>query len=119
MKPADVILLLLLIAGTTGLYLRYWQAPEPARWVEIRSGRADLARYSLWESREIQIAGRTGNSTVKIDRGQVRFVDSPCRNRVCVHSGWHRHSGDGAACVPNGVSIQLTGGGEPIDGIAF
>lgn len=119
MRPADIILLLLLMAGTTGLYLQFWQAPEAARWVEVRSGREDMARYSLWETREIRVSGRRGDSVLRIENGRIRFLDSPCRNRVCVHSGWHSHSGESAACVPNGVSIQLSGGGEPIDAIAF
>lgn len=119
MKAADIILMMLLVAALTGLYLHFWTAPAAAQWVEIRSGKDAASRHSLWEPAEIRVAGRLGDSVIQIQAGRARFTDSPCRNRICIHSGWHEHNGEAAACAPNGVSIELVGGSEAIDAIAF
>ncbi|HEY1076651.1 MAG TPA: NusG domain II-containing protein [Fontimonas sp.] len=115
---------LLAIAGAAvlvgALFARYWQPPVAATQFEIRVGGEPQARYALDVDREIRVDGRAGVSVLKVENGRVRFVSSPCRNKVCVHGGWLSHSGDAAACLPNRVSIALSGtGGDGLDAISF
>jgi len=49
----------------------------------------------------------------------VRFVQSPCTGKFCIHSGWLRHSGEVMACLPNGVFVELVGGERRFDSINF
>lgn len=44
--------------------------------------------------------------------GAVYIKESPCPDRVCVRSGKLRKNGQSAICVPNGVSVEVTGGGN-------
>ena len=118
MTRADLTALLLLLAFNGLLYAAWWQAPAPATAVEIRAPDQPPQRLPLDRDRELRINGHDGVSILRIENGRVRFVDGPCRNRICVHSGWHAHAADAAACVPNGVSIRLVGGGELIDAVA-
>ena len=49
---------------------------------------------------------------VELAPGRVRMYSANCPDQVCVHQGW---VSDGAAplvCLPNGLVIQLEGGGE-------
>lgn len=113
------LLLVLIAMGLIGLmYTHFWQAPTTATWVEVRSADQPVQRYSLREPRRITIQGRVGNSVLEVREGAVRFRSGPCRNQVCVHSGWLRHGGDTAACLPNRVSIRLIGGEQEIDGVS-
>ena len=76
--------------------------------------------HALDIDRELTVDGRLGLSRLKVENGQVRFATSPCRNQVCVHSGWLSHSGDAAACLPNRVSIVLSGDGSAgVDAMSF
>lgn len=118
MTRGDLLLLMLAAAVLALLYAHYWQAPSAASVVEIRNGTHAVERYALTESRQITVRGRIGNSVVDIRDGAVRFHSGPCRNQVCVHSGWLRHGGDTAACLPNGVSIRLLGGRDQVDGVS-
>ncbi len=118
MTRADLVALILLLAVNAALYARFWQAPTPAQAVEIRGPDGFLQRVPLTVNRDLRVPGRNGDSVLRIEGGQIRFIDSPCRNRICIHSGWHRHAGATAACVPNGVSIRLIGT-EAIDGVAY
>lgn len=117
MTAADRVAVVLAALLVAGLYARFWQAPAPARLVEIRDAAGQVQRLPLSVDRELQVMGREGYSTIRIRGGRVRFVDSPCRNRICVHSGWHEHAGDAAACAPNGVSLRLVGDGG-VDAVA-
>ena len=50
-------------------------------------------------------------SAAPVEPGRLRFVESPCRNRVCIHRGWLNTAGDSSACLPNRVSVSLRGTG--------
>ncbi|MBI2382646.1 MAG: NusG domain II-containing protein [Gammaproteobacteria bacterium] len=102
------------------LFARYWGPAVPAAAVELRSGREVVARYPLDRDRRVDVQGRLGVSVLDIRDGRVRFIASPCRNKVCIHAGWLRHSGEAAACLPNRVSVSLIGGVEAeFDAVAF
>ena len=112
-----IALALLLLAA---IYAHYWQPSQAATLAEVRSGGALVGRYPLNAPRRLAVTGRIGISTILIDHGRARFSDSPCRNRICVHSGWLTHAGDTAVCLPNGVSLTLDGDArEALDAIAY
>ncbi|MES0874024.1 NusG domain II-containing protein [Sinimarinibacterium thermocellulolyticum] len=119
MNRGDVLAIALASALVGALYAHFWQPAVAATHVELRVGGVDAGRYALNEAREIRVDGRLGPSVLKIEDGRVRFLRSPCRNQVCVHSGWLQRGGDAAACLPNRVSISLVGGDVPLDGIAY
>lgn len=115
---AVIIVLALLLVGA--LYARYWQAPTAAATVEVRSGDTVVGRYPLNIDRQLRVEGRAGISVLDIRNGRARFLSGPCRNKICVHGGWLSHSGDAAACLPNRVSIHLSGNSGPeLDGVSF
>lgn len=118
MSRGDLLAIVLAAAALGALYAHFWQPAVAATHVEVRVAGAPAGRYALSEAREIPVRGRLGVSLLKIEDSRVRFVDSPCRNRVCVHSGWLHRGGDAAACLPNRVSLSLSGGGDALDGVA-
>ena len=44
--------------------------------------------------------------------GAIAFVKSDCPDKVCIHAGKLRASGQFAACLPNGIIIKIV----PVDG---
>jgi hypothetical protein len=118
-RPADAIVIALaaLLVGTAWGSL--WVGREPAAHAAITApGAADL-RVDLSTDATLQVRGRLGESHVEVRGGQVRFVDSPCVGRYCVHAGWLSRSGQVAACLPNGIVIELMGGDREFDAISF
>jgi hypothetical protein len=118
MSRGDVLAIALAAALVGTLYAHFWQPAVAASHVEVRVGGERVGRYPLNEARELGVEGRLGTSLLKIEDGRVRFLRSPCRNQVCVHSGWLDRGGDAAACLPNRVSLGLVGGDAALDGIA-
>ena len=119
LTPADWIVLLLVIALLPGLYIRNWGDQGPATAVRISaSGQPDIT-LPLTSERRISVHGPLGNSIIEIHDGRVRFVSSPCRGKQCVHSGWLSHSGEVAACLPNGIMVSVIGRNRRFDSINF
>lgn len=118
MTRGDGLAILLACACLGGVYAAFWSAPRPAAGVEIRVSGEDATYYSLLQDRRLELQGREGPVEIAIEQGEARFLHSSCRNQICVHSGWLRHAGDTAACLPNRISLRLTGDAR-YDAIAF
>ncbi|MDD3764771.1 MAG: NusG domain II-containing protein [Nevskiales bacterium] len=120
MTRGDALALAVAAAIVGALYAHLWQPSVAASRFDVSVGGKPVGHYSMMVDRTLQIQGRMGVSTLKVENGRVRFLDSPCRNKICVHSGWLGHSGDAAACLPNRVSISLSGdAGSGLDAVSF
>lgn len=119
MTKADWFALIMALALLPGLYIRYWGDTGPAESVRISaSGQRDIT-LPLSGNHRFTVHGPLGNSVIEIHDGRVRFVSSPCRGKQCVHSGWLSHSGELAACLPNGIMLSVIGRGQRFDSINF
>ena len=59
---------------------------------------------------EITIDGKVP-VTLELSSEGVRFTDSLCKDKLCIHSGLIR-SGQSAACLPAGVSVSVSGNAQ-------
>lgn len=118
MNRSDLLLVVLLASGIGALAAHLWGPRSAATEVEIRVAGQPYARHPLHTPMRLDVPGAYGISTLEIRGQRVRFVASPCRNKVCVHSGWLAYSGGAAACLPNRVSIVLSGGRAEVDGVS-
>ncbi len=108
MRPADAIVL----AAALGLELffihRFWVGNSAGETALIQSpGGSQEVRLDRNQTLEIQ--GRLGPSTLRIEDGAIGFVNSPCQRKICIRSGFHRHTGATTACVPNRISLTVRG----------
>ena len=119
MNRADYILLLIVVCTLPLLYARLWTGNGHADFVQIQSGNDEALTEELSHDRTLSIHGPLGNSVVEISEGRARFISSPCRGQVCVHTGWLQAAGDIAACLPNRISLTLHGEHPRFDAINF
>jgi hypothetical protein len=106
------------IVGIASLYAWLWRPSEPGALVEISvAGQAGKV-FSLSRNQIVTVQGRAGESVLEIRDGRVRFSHSPCREKICIRSGWLSKGGDFAACLPNGVSAYIPGA-DAYDAINF
>ncbi len=45
----------------------------------------------------------------EVKDGAIAFVESDCPGKECIHAGWLKTPGSSMACLPNQVSITLSG----------
>ena len=104
---ADKILFIFSFVVIISSYFYFWQSTS-ANYAIVKSGQQDSFLINLDEPKTHQVKGASGISTLEVKNGKIRFTSSPCRNKICIKSGWHNHGGDVTACLPNRISVQLT-----------
>ena len=119
LTPADKVIMAGSLLFVLVLYYFFWVGGGEAKHVEIFVKGEKRYVYNLSENHKINVPGKIGESLIEIADSKIRFVHSPCNTQFCVRSGWHEHSGSFAACLPNGVSVRLTGVGKMYDAINF
>ncbi len=44
-----------------------------------------------------------------LETGKVRVMESTCRDKICVRTGWIRRPGQAIVCLPNRIVVRLEG----------
>ncbi len=75
--------------------------------------------------RTVELSAVEGEEIISIDGCSVKvtkdgacFLSSDCPDSLCVKRGMMTRSGDVMACVPKGITVEITGG-RAVDGISY
>jgi hypothetical protein len=82
---------------------------QAGRSVVIETLRGETRVLDLSRARTVEVQGVLGTTTIAIEDGEVRIVDSPCPHKLCVKKGPISRVGDFVACIPNGVVLAVSG----------
>ncbi len=118
MTRADYLALLFAALLLPYLYVTQWTGNEAGTAISIMNG-SETTQVSLAHDHTLKIDGPLGTSVIKIEDGMVRFMASPCLGKQCIHSGWLKHAGEFAACLPNRISVAVLGDTPRFDSINF
>lgn len=118
-RPADAVVVALAALLVGASWAALWGGGGPAEYARITAPGAEPRVLPLAEDAVLELRGRLGVSRIELRDGQARFTDSPCVGRLCVHAGWLGRSGQVAACLPNGVVLEITGGEREFDAVTF
>ena len=118
LKPGDVLILLVGIAGWAVLTLSLWQS-GPAAQAQVRRDGVLVAAYPLSEDRTVSVVGPLGTTMIRIESGRARVVSDPGPRQYCVRQGWLTRPGEMALCAPNHISLTLTGGQATFESMAY
>lgn len=116
-----IIIMLVIIFSVTGfvlLALKRGTSSVPCK-AEIRVNTRLIKTIDLKDVSEPYTLTVEGNFPVELEVSKegVRFCDSQCPDKLCIHSGLIK-SNSSAACLPAGVSVTVKGEGIPeVDGI--
>jgi hypothetical protein len=118
-RPADAIVVALAALLVGAAWATLWGNGGPAEFARITAPGVPDREVELAQDARFEVRGRIGPSRLEIRDRQVRFVDSPCVGRYCVHAGWLSRSGQVAACLPNGIVVEVAGGDREFDALTF
>lgn len=103
----ECLLLLLLLTAAAALYL--WSLLRPAgSTVIIEQNGTEIRRVMLSSLTEPETL-TVGEVVIELSRDGARFVSSPCPDQVCVEAGLISRVGESAVCLPERVSLRITG----------
>jgi hypothetical protein len=117
LRPADFLVLAVAAAIVGASYGAFWSERVEGDEAVVSVGHGEVARISLREDGRFPVSGILGESVLQVKDGQVRFLESPCPGRFCIHAGWISRTGQVAACLPNGVVVEVRGGVREFDAI--
>lgn len=105
-KKADIILYAVVVAFTVlAVALAY---TKPGSAVEITiAGRTYT--YPLNEDRVVDV----GHLQVVIRDSKVWVTDADCPDKVCEHTGKISYENQTIVCIPNTITVRITGGDGP------
>ena len=64
----------------------------------------------------VEIPVGEGNM-VQAERGRVRMLSADCPDKLCVHMGWSDSPAKPIVCLPNRVTVVITGGSDEKDAV--
>lgn len=104
-----IISLALILAGCFVVYS--CATKEAGGGVRITQTGKETKTYSIDKDATIEIECKDGIIIVVIDGANksVRVESSPCRDKICMHRGTIKYTGDSIICLPQEVFIKITG----------
>jgi hypothetical protein len=117
-KTGDYITLLAGVLFTLWISFIVWSGGT-ADTALIRSGGKIFREVPLSRDQIIEVPGPLGISIITIEKRKVRITSDPSPRQYCVRQGWLKQSGEVAICLPNEVSVELTGGEKKYDSLNY
>ena len=118
LKPGDWLVLLAGCVFTAWLTHSVWHGGA-ADTAIIRSGGKIFREVPLSRDALIEVPGPLGISQVAIQHAQARIASDPSPRQYCVHQGWLKQAGEIAICLPNQVSVELSGRNKRYDSLNY
>ena len=78
-------------------------------WVVVTVNQTESIRLPLDQDQKTHVKGPLGLTEIEVKNGRARIIRSPCKNKVCIKSGYIRYADRLAACIPNRVVIRIVG----------
>ncbi len=103
---------------TIWLTVTLWQGGIADKAV-IRSGGKIFSEVPLSRNQLIEVPGPLGITRIAIHNLQARIASDPSPRQYCVRQGWLKQAGEIAVCLPNQVSVELSGGRKRYDSLNY
>ena len=117
-RPGDYLTLLLGVLCTVWFTLALWSGGVADNAL-IRSGGKVFREVPLSRDQQIEVPGPLGTSIITIEKRRARISSDPSPRQYCVRQGWLQQAGEIAICLPNEVSVELTGGAKKYDSLNY
>lgn len=121
MKGSTKLLLFLLIlavgASAVSVLIRRQPPKDPVARILLDGElleEIDLDRVGASYSFTVE-NGSGSSNTIQVERGRIRVSHADCPDQVCVEQGWISDGTVPIVCLPHGLIIEITGGGEDLD----
>lgn len=118
LKLGDGLIMLLGGIGVLLLTLKLWRG-DLAEQAVIRSGGKVIKTVPLAIDQNITVPGPLGTTIITIEKRRARISSDPSPRQYCVRQGWLQQAGEIALCLPNQVSVELTGKHKKYDSLNY
>ena len=114
MKRRDFLVIGGLLLFSLVLFLVFHVGRQPGKEVIVRVDGREQGRYSLSKEGRFELNG--GTNILCIRDGKAYMESADCPDKVCIHQGTISKAGETIICLPNRLTVTVTGDGE-VEGI--
>lgn len=117
-KTAIIVLALLILSSLAVMAIKYMLSSEHKTAKIYQDGEIirEIALDTLTEPIEFEITDENGHENiVRAEQGRIRIISADCPDKVCVNQGWIENGVVPIVCLPNKVTIEITGADSDID----
>ena len=108
MKKRDWILIGALLALSLVLLAALLLLRQGGAYAVVRVNGTEVARYRLSQDGEYVLNG--GTNILRIEDGAAYLTDADCPDHLCVKQGKIRYGGETITCLPNRLTVSISGG---------
>jgi hypothetical protein len=111
MKRLDFLLITVYITVSVLIgYVLLWGPSDAPEGVEIKVDNQLVAEYTLPTKEPIEFeTDELGHNIVVIDGYDVYMKESDCPDQICVQQGTITKAGTLLVCLPNKLTVEITG----------
>ena len=102
--PFDIAIIILLLSFSGLLFFRNIGSKGTGRWAVVECDQ-DRLRISLSQDGKYVVRGVLGNTVLKVEDGQIKVLNSPCKMKLCERRGWMSRPGESIVCLPNHIAV--------------
>ena len=106
---ADKILVVALLILNGWFFTNWGTGFSKGNWVVVTVNQKEAIRLSLDQDQTTHVEGSLGLTEIEVKKGRARIVRSPCKNKVCIKSGYIRYAYRFTACIPSRVVVRIVG----------
>ena len=106
-----VLLATMVVGGAAGMYVLA-VSPDSGGAFVIRGPEGFEEIVTTGSDGRFLVPGPVGETVVVVDGGVAFVESSDCKHQICVNMGQISAPGELIACVPNGVTVVVTGARE-------
>ncbi len=119
LKKSDVVLIVILLSSSVLFVYMLNKNTASGDIVLIKQSGKVLHEVNLIEDAVYEInAEDVGFNDIEIKNGEVKMLDSDCRDKICVKQGNIKHINETIICLPHKLSIQIIGSSPEWDAIS-
>ncbi len=122
MTRGDALVIFIMVLLVAFLYSQYWSFTNEtgySTFAQVSITGSAAKQISLQSDKTYELTGRIGRASIQVKDHKIRFINSPCTKKYCIHSGWLTSVGATAVCMPNGMMISIKNNKNEFDSINF
>jgi hypothetical protein len=114
-RALDYVAILIGIAVLASVTAAAYRRPARNKELHITTATGNWI-YPISEDRTFEVEGPLGATSISISDEEVRILDSPCPQKLCIQKGSIKAVGHWNACLPNRVFLSIEGPGSADEG---
>jgi hypothetical protein len=114
-KGDKVIIILVIMLALFAVFQRYIFSKTKSEDVVVKSDGVTVQQRSLEITGTFTIKSKEGQLTFIVQDKKVKVTESTCKDKLCIKQGWISRTGESIVCLPNRITITITGGDESVD----